>query len=81
MTQENHRNSMRLLQHETWYYNGSRVLSVTDCTVGACTNNTPVHDVTREKKEKKKKTGNKADNKHGTLLVGIPCGQWHHSSI
>lgn len=46
MTQENHRNSTRLLQHETWYYNGSRVLSVTECNVWACT---LVYEVSLEK--------------------------------
>lgn len=40
------------LQHETWYCNSSRVLSVTECTVGACTYNTLVHEVSPEKKGK-----------------------------
>lgn len=45
------------------------VSAVTECTVGACAHNTPDYEVSQEKRGK---TGNKADNKHRTLLVGIP---------
>lgn len=47
MTQENHSNNTRLLQHETRHYNGSRVFTVSECNVGVCT---PVYEVSPEKK-------------------------------
>lgn len=69
MAQENHRQSMRVLLHETWHCNSSRVFPLSECIAGASMNNILVCE--SEKRETKPITNKELHRRDPLVGNGI----------